>query len=188
MKIFKISYLFLIIGFFIWCFNYVYDHVMIEKENNKISYSLQKEMGYLVKDEVDFYDMILSVPQIKLKKGIYQKNDKRNNIDEGVTIHEKSSYPDINNSNVILMAHSGSGNNAYFNNLYKLNNDSLVELYYDHVKYVYKINNWYLVEKNGFATIRKEIDKKSITLITCSQEDKTKQLIYIGYLIDEIQL
>ena len=50
-----------------------------------------------------------------------------------------------------------------------------------------KINEYYDIEKNGTASIKRDINKKTITLITCSQKDKTKQLIYIGYLIDEIK-
>ena len=131
--------------------------------------------------------MILSIPQIKLKKGIYLKEDKRNNIEENIEIHKESDYPNVDNSNIILMAHSGTGANAFFKDLEKLNQDSLIELYYEKAKYVYKIDNYYDIDKIGIATIKRDINKKTITLITCSQKDKTKQLVYIGYLIDEIK-
>lgn len=188
MKIINVGYCLLVFGSFLLCFNYVYDREKEIKENNKIAYSLAKETGYLEKKDVDTYNMILSIPYIDLKKGLYKKGDSRNNVDDNVTIHDKSDYPNQENSNVILMAHSGNGANAFFNDLFKLNSDSLVELYYRKVKYVYKIDNYYTIEKNGYASIRRDINRKAITLITCSQKDKTKQLIYIGYLIDEIKL
>lgn len=188
MKIKNIGYLLLIIGTFITTYKYVNERKEIITEKNKIEYTLQKQVGYLKKDIEDIYDAILYIPQINLKKGIYKKNDKRNNIEENVTIHSSSDYPNKDFSNLILIAHSGTGKKAYFNELHKLNEDSLIEFYYQNVKYVYKINNYYQVEKNGKANIKRDINKKTVTLITCSQKDKTKQLIYIGYLIDEIKL
>jgi len=188
MKIVKSLYVLLIISSCILCFDYIYKRQQLLEEHNKITYSLANESGYLIKKDVDIYDGVLSIPYINLKKGIYKKEDPRNNIDENVTIHNKSDYPNSDKSNLILMAHSGSGDNAFFNNLDKLNNDSLIEFYYKKVKYVYKIDNSYLVDKNGLVSIKRDISKKTITLITCSKKDKTKQLVYIGYLIDEIKL
>lgn len=187
MKIINIGYLLLIIGAIIISNDHIIERKEIITEKNKIEYTLQQQTGYLVKENIDVYNMILSIPQIQLKKGIYEKEDARNNIEKNIQIHEKSAYPNQENSNVILMAHSGSGKKAFFKDLNKLNQDSLIELYYDKVKYIYKIDNYYIINKNGIASIKRDITKKTITLITCDQNDKTKQLIYIGYLIDEIK-
>lgn len=154
-------------------------------ENNKIGYTISNETNYRVKD--DLYDGVLVIPKINLKKGIYKINDKRNNIEENIMIHKSSSYPNFSNSNLILIAHSGSGEKAYFKNLNMLDNDSLIEYYYDHIKYTYKINNIYKVDKTGTVNIKRDREKKSITLITCCQNDKSKQLVFIGYIIDEIK-
>lgn len=132
------------------------------------------------------YDYLLVIPQINLRKGIYSKDNIHNNISENVTIHSESDYPDSINSNLILMAHSGTGSKAFFKDIYKLNRDSLIEFYYNGVKYVYKIDSYYEVLKTGNVTFERDSSRKTITLITCSQSDKNKQLIYIGYLIDEI--
>ena len=188
MKVINFGYLVLFIGSLGICFNYLYDREKEVLKKNKIAYSLAKETGYLEKNDIDTYDAILSIPYINLKKGIYKKNDNRNNVDDNVAIHIESDYPNQDNSNVILMAHSGNGRNAYFNDLYKLNSDSLIEFYYKKVKYVYKIKSYYVVEKKGMVPIKRDDKNKTITLITCSQKDKTKQLIYIGYLIDEVKL
>lgn len=187
MKIINIGYLLLIIGTILTSTKYINERKELIKEENKIEYTLQKQTGYLVKKDIDTYDMILSIPQINLKKGIYQKEDKRNNIEENVQIHEVSDYPNKENSNIILMAHSGTGKKAFFKDIEKLNQDSLVEVYYEKIKYVYKIDNYYSINKTGLASVKRDNTKKTITLITCSQNDKTKQIIYIGYLIDEIK-
>lgn len=186
MKLVSLGYILLIAGTILIMNQYVQERKEVVTEKNKISYTLQEQTGYL-KKEVDTYDMLLSIPQIGLKKGIYQKEDKRNNIEENVTIHEQSNFPDQENSNVILMAHSGSGKKAFFNDLDKLNEDSLIEFYYQKTKYVYKIDHYYSEEKVGTLVIQRDSTKKAITLITCSQKDKSRQLVYIGYLIDEIK-
>lgn len=187
MKVTRLGYIFLIIGTFLAISQYVLDRKELVMEKNKIFYTLQKQTGYLKKQVEDTYDMILSIPQINLKKGIYWKEDKRNNIEENVTIHQQSNLPNQDNSNVILMAHSGTGKKAFFNDLIDLNQDSLIEFYYQRVKYVYKIDHYYSEKKIGTLSIKRDTSQKSITLITCSQRDKSKQLVYVGYLIDEIQ-
>lgn len=187
MKIINIGYLLLITGTIIISNDYIKERKEIITEKNKIEYTLQKQIGYLAKENIDTYNMILSIPQIKLKKGIYEKVDTRNDIEKNIQIHKKSAYPNQENSNVILMAHSGTGKKAFFKDLNKLNKDSLIELYFDKAKYIYKIDNYYIINKSGIATIKRDNTRKTITLITCDQNDKTKQLIYIGYLIDEIK-
>lgn len=181
-----IGYLFIIVGLMITSVKYIVRERELKIEKNKIESTILKQLGYHKKSSDDVYDAVLSIPQIKLRKGLYEKSDKRNNIDENVTIHEMSNYPNLEKSNLILMAHSGTGSKAFFNDLDKLNTDSLIEFYYQGTKYVYKIDNYYTVLKNGTVNILRDVDKKTITLITCSQKDKTKQLVYIGYLIDEI--
>ena len=188
MKINKLlGYVLIICGISLFVFEAIVSEDEIIIENNKISYSLAKEVSYKYIDNHDLYDAILSIPQLNLKKGIYKKDDIKNNIENNVTIHADSDYPDIDNSNVILLAHSGSGKKAFFKDLYKLNFDSLIEFYYNHVKYVYKIDNYYNVLKNGEIKIFRDRNKKSITLITCNQVNKNEQLVYIGYLIDEVR-
>lgn len=187
MKIINLGYLLLTVGIVWTSYKYVTERKEIITEKNKVEYTLQEQTGYLVKEIKDTYDMILSIPQIELKKGIYKKEDKRNNIEENIQIHALSDYPNKENSNVILLAHSGSGKKAYFKDLEQLNQDSLIELYFNQTKYIYKINNYYDIKKNGTAEIIRDSTKKTITLITCSQKDKSKQVVYIGYLIDEIK-
>lgn len=184
MKLINKGLIISLLGVFLFSYQNITNHKKIEKEENKIFQTLAKETGYNYKNN-DTYDGIIEIPQINLQKGFFQKNDKRNNINENITIHNMSTYPNEDNSNLILMAHSGNGEKAYFNDLTKLNTDSLIKIYYQNIKYTYKIDKYYEVTKTGDVSIKRNINKKTITLITCSQQDKTKQLVYIGYLIDE---
>ena len=86
-----------------------------------------------------------------------------------------------------IMGHSGSGKKAFFKDLKELDTDSLIELYYKHAKYVYKIDKIYKVLKTGTINIENDSNKKAVTLITCDSNNKEKQIVYIGYLIDEIK-
>ena len=171
-------------GIFMFSYQNISNHKQITIEKNKIVSTLEKQVGYNYKNN-DTYDGIIEIPQINLIKGFYSKDDKRNNINENITVHESSTYPSNDISNLILMAHSGIGEKAYFNDLIKLNTDSLIKIYYHNIKYTYKIAFYYDIEKDGTALIKRDKSKKTLTLITCSQKDKSKQLIYIGYLIDE---
>ena len=129
MKLINKGLIISLLGVFLFSYQNITNHKKIEKEENKIFQTLAKETGYNYKNN-DTYDGIIEIPQINLQKGFYQKNDKRNNINENITIHNMSTYPNEDNSNLILMAHSGNGEKAYFNDLPKLNTDSLIKIYY----------------------------------------------------------
>lgn len=182
------GYILIIIGVLLVSYQYLSEREKITKEKNKIEYTLQNEVGHIQKEIDDPYDMILEIPKISLKKGIYPKEDPRNNINQNVTIHLSSNYPDSENSNLILMAHSGIGEKAFFQELSQLDQDSLIKIYYHKKLYTYQIDHYYEISKTGTAKIVRDSSKKTVTLITCSQKDKTKQLIYIGYLLDETTL
>lgn len=152
-------------------------------EKNKINYTLSSIANYKYPTK-DIYNAVIKIPKIGLKMGIYSINDSRNNINNTVMIDKNSIYPDNDKSNIILIAHSGIGPKAFFNKLELLDTNSLVEFYYQHNKYVYKIDHYYYVEKTGKVRLDYDSTKKTITLITCSSNNR--QVVYIGYLIDKI--
>ena len=154
-------------------------------EKNMVNYKLSNVVSYRYLDNNNSYNAILSIPKIGLKRGIYDIDNKKNNIDENIMIDKNSIYPNLDKSNIILIAHSGFGKKAFFKNLELLDDDSLIEFYYEHVKYVYKIDNYYYIRKTGYANLKYDDTKKTITLITCSSDNR--QVIYIGYLIDKIE-
>jgi len=185
MKYKIISIVFCISGTFLFILQLHNNYQKEFQENKNIIDKITITTNY---KEDNPYNSILSIPMISLKKGLYDINDNKNNIEENIMIHKNSIMPDNNNSNLILVAHSGTGEKAFFKDIYKLNSDSLIEYYYNNTKYIYKIDNYYKVNKTGKVEIKRDINKKTITLITCDQSNKSKQLIYIGYIIDEIKL
>lgn len=125
------------------------------------------------------YIGILEIPKINLKRGFYSINSKYNNVDYNITIINGSTYPNEENNNLILAAHSGDCPVCYFENLYKLKIDDIAYLYYNNIKYSYKIVNIYEEEKDGTVAIHRDYDKNVLTLITCTRNSNTKQTVYI---------
>ena len=69
--------------------------------------------------------------------------------------------------------------------MYKLVVDDVAYVYYNNIKYTYKIVNIYTQPKTGVIGIYRNTNKTTLTLITCTNNDKTTQTIYIAELIDK---
>ena len=125
---------------------------------------------------------ILKIDKINLEQGFYDKDNPANNVDQNVTLLAPSNYPDEKNGNTILVAHSGSSYLGYFKNLYQLAEGDLATVVYKGKTYVYKIVNIYTDIKDGDVTIYRDRSKSTLTLITCTKDDDTRQTIYIAEL------
>lgn len=134
------------------------------------------------RQELDKYVAVLKIPKIKLEKGLYAKTSKYNSIEYNIMIHEASSNPEEKKGNVILVAHSGTADIAYFKNLYKLQKGDKAEIYYHGNRYTYKIVNTYDVEKTGSVEIDRDYNKESLTMITC-RHGTNKQIVLISELV-----
>ena len=126
---------------------------------------------------------VLEIPQISLKRGFYDLDSKYNSIQYNVTLVKGSTMPDVDRGNLILMAHSGDAYISYFAYLYQLQIGNDVYITYHGKKYHYQIVNIYDVEKTGTVKIQRNYDKTTLTLITCTKNDDTKQTIYIAELV-----
>ena len=129
------------------------------------------------------YLAFLEIPKINLNQGLLPINSLYNNVNCHVEILKISDLPDKINGNFILAAHSGTSSIAYFRNLYKLKLDDLASIIYNNKKYTYKIVNIYNQTKKGSLNIYRDTNKTTLTLITCTKDDKTNQTVYILELI-----
>ena len=132
-----------------------------------------------------YYIGTLEIPKINLKKGFLDINSKDNYVDKNIQVIKTSNYPDIENGNFIIAGHSGNSHVGFFNKLYKLVVDDVAYVYYNNIKYTYKIVNIYTQPKTGVIGIYRNLNKTTLTLITCTNNDKTTQTIYIAELIDK---
>lgn len=131
------------------------------------------------------YIGILEIPKINLKKGFLALGAPYNDINHNVTVINSSNYPDVENGNLILAAHSGNAYISYFKYLYKLGIGDVAYVYYNSVKYTYKIEDIYNVPKTGTVAIRRKSDQTVLTLITCTYNSDTEQTVYIANLINK---
>ena len=125
----------------------------------------------------------IQIPKINLNQGLVPTSSKYNNVNKNIQTIYPSDYPNIENGNLILAAHSGTSKIAYFKNLYLLNTNDQVIILYNNEKYIYNIAKIYTVPKNGQVAIYRNMDKTTLTLITCTKNDETTQTVYIAELI-----
>ena len=129
------------------------------------------------------YIAFLEIDKINLKQGLLPKDNFYNYVDYHVQILNISDYPDIEHGNFILAGHSGTSSVAFFKNLYKLVLGDTAKVYYKNKIYTYNIVNIYNETKDGSVNIYRNSDKTTLTLITCTKNDKEHQTIYILELI-----
>ena len=129
-----------------------------------------------------YYIGYLEIPTINFKKGFVDINSQDNTVNKNITIISGSKYPDVEKGNFIIASHSGTGVNSYFKNLYKLSENDKAYVYYKNIKYTYKIVKIYDQPKDGTVAIYRDYNKTTLTLITCTKDNKTSQTIYIAEL------
>lgn len=146
--------------------------------NNSIK-AIEKELFIPEKKK---YFAAIEIPDISLKEYLVDPNNEENKISKKIEIIKPSKMPDKKNSLLILAAHSGNSPISYFKNLNKLKINNLVYIYYNDVEYVYKVIKVENQNKNGQIFINKENNKSLLILTTCSQKDKSKQIVIISEL------
>lgn len=191
------NHIFKIIGLLIITFSFILLGINKIIDNNKKSEEIVKVNSFFNDDaynlintnnintnkkiEEDNFIAVLEIPKISLKKGLSLDN---NNINYNIEIVSDSTFPNEENSNLVLAAHSGNSKISFFKNLYKLTIGDEVYIYYDGIKYEFVIYDIYDVLKDGTVEIERYPNKKTITLVTCKKNSNNYQTVYIGYLIE----
>lgn len=204
--LFIVGFLFLLIAFILFHFdkileindqikNDIYSEIYKENTsiNNNISVSIN--VDYIEDSNNDNnnnqdnqnlnynYIGFLEIDKINLKQGFLEIDSPYNQVNYNIEILDISNFPDVINGNFIIAGHSGTSNVAFFKNLYKLNLDDIAKIYYKGKVYKYSIINIYNQVKDGSIDIYREKNKTTLTLITCTKDDKNSQTVYILELI-----
>ena len=132
--------------------------------------------------DIESYIGYLEIPKIKFKRGFYNITSKLNTVEANIEIIKGSDMPDVTNGNLIIAGHSGTGWKAFFKNLYKLEVGDEAIVTYAGINYKYKITNIYKQKNTGTVSIKRNYDKSTLTLITCTKDDSSTQTIYIAEL------
>ena len=178
---------------------YVYNYLLDRVEDIKIE-EFYNEQVDIDKDSIDEptekeetkqetkvdYVAVIKIPKIGVEKGLCKKGSSCTNVNQNIQILNEASYPDVANGNFILAGHSGSGRTAYFRNVYKLEKDDDISVIYNGYEYKYKIVNIYDIEKTGTASIIRNRDKSTLTLVTC-RHNTNKQIIVISELVERVE-
>lgn len=129
--------------------------------------------------DANYYIGTLSIPKIALNKGFASIESPYNDVENNIKVLEYSDYPNVKKGNFIIAGHSGTAWNSFFRDLYKLEINDKAYVTYNNKKYEYKIVDIYYQEKTGKIRIYRDYNKTTMTLITCTKNDKTKQTVYI---------
>lgn len=119
---------------------------------------------------------VLSIPQISLNIGFYDKDSKMNSVDYGIEIIDGSTLPN-KKGQLIIAGHSGSSKISYFDKLNKLKLDDVISIYFEGKEYKYILSYKEQQPKTGEITI-KRTDRYTLVLITCTPKTKGQQDVY----------
>lgn len=161
--------------------------LFFEKQTSTISIEVKEDLEKNNKNETkdntsEKYIAVLEIPEINLKRGIYDKHSKLNHVSKNIQFLESSDYPNKEKGNFILAAHNGNSKASFFKNLHKLELTDVAYVYYNNEKYIYKLVNIYEVEKTGKVEIVRDSNESNMTLITCKR-NSNKQIVLIFKLI-----
>lgn len=123
------------------------------------------------------YIAVLEIPKIKLKKGLYDIENKMNTVEKGIYISPVSTFPNNKESHLILASHSGNSSISYFKNLNKLQQNDEVILYYLNKKYIYKVTKQEEIKKTGTYSYKEE-KENTLILITCIKNSNRQLVIH----------
>ena len=126
------------------------------------------------------YLAVIEIPKISLRRYLYDVNSKQNDVDKNIEVLKNSDMPSVKGGNLILAGHNGNTSVGHFKNLHKLVINDEIIIYYNNIKYVYKVSKIYDVLKTGTVAIKRDKSQNTVTLITCLGNDR--QLVVICYL------
>ena len=170
----KKSFLFLII---LSCILVSLTLIRIDKKEvfkNEITMQNKSSIRRSIKEEQPIG--IIQIPKIDLEKSLYDRNSKKNNIEENATILKESKYPEEENSILFIAAHSGTGEIAFFQRLDELQEQDEVHILLFDKVYTYQVKSIYEQQKDGYIRGYRE-EKRQLVLTTCCPQKENCQLI-----------
>lgn len=117
----------------------------------------------------------IEIPKISLEKKLYSIESSINNIEENVTILNEIIGKDNKIDLLVLAAHSGTGEKAFFKNIDKLTTGDEINITYKKERYIYIVKKITEQPKIGYINISKT-KSSQLFLTTCSKTEG-KQLI-----------
>lgn len=169
--------LIIIILYTIACLLIYEDNKQLDNKNkiSNVNNNLVSSIMNISNNKTDVIATI-EIPKINIKEDIYKISNSQEDVDKHVVILENSTFPVEKESILFVAAHSGSGNNAYFNDIDKLSTGDRVNFFYKNKLYTYIVDKKWEEDKNGYIGVSKT-NKHELILTTCSNNNQYKQLI-----------
>lgn len=196
----KVGFTLIIIGILLFVFYFVYNVSLNKKYEDDMNDYIDETSQIVDEEEESIieepqeekkettsnitYTAVLEIPKINLKRGVVNNTKNFRSINYAISVDNSSKYPN-ENGNFILYSHSGNSSIAFFNKLYKVDKDDDIYVYYNGIKYHYKVVKKYDIEKTGKAKVISSKSDKYITLITCNQSRNGYQIVIEGKIMDE---
>ena len=155
------------------------EEIIVPEEQTTTTTTKVVEQTTTKKDARDAYIGYLEVPDVKIKRGFVSPDSKYNSVGYNVMVIGGSKMPNVKNGNLILAAHRGNSSVSYFDKLYKLKRRAKATITYEGKTYTYELTNTYEERKDGSLTIKRNANVNTLTLITCTRNNKKTQTIFI---------
>ena len=139
--------------------------------------------NYEVSTKIDSNNEVLLelyIPRISLRKYVYNMDSSKNNVNANVALLKGS---DIGLNLYFLAAHSGGRRVSFFDDLVYLENGDIIWIYIGGKSLGYVVDDIYYIEKRGYFEANYSSNGNRLFLITCSLEDKSKQIVVTGKLV-----
>ena len=136
-----------------------------------------------VTSNLEHYIGYLEIPKLGFRRGFYNIDSALNTVEANIEVIKGSSMPDVENGNLIIAGHSGTGWKAFFNDLHLLEVGYEARVLYQGNTYIYQITNIYKDKNTGRLAIKRDYNKTTLTLVTCTNNDSSTQTIYIAELL-----
>ena len=126
----------------------------------------------------------MEIPTINLKTGMVWATTNFQSINYAVSIDKSSQLPSVE-GNFIIYSHSGNSRIAFFKHLNQVEIGDSIYIYFNGIKYEYKIFKSYEIPKTGKLNVTYPKDKRYITLVTCNPNQKGFQIVLVGEQINQ---
>lgn len=153
-----------------------------DNSNEETSQVEEPKVEQQVQDNT-FYLAVIEIPNISLYTGVVMSNSSYTTMNRNVSIYPSSDMPNVDNGNFILFAHNGNSRVSYFRNIHRLKNNDEIYIYYNNLKYTYRIIKNYEVAMTDSTPLNKMKDKSIITLITCKSGNNKYRTIIVGEMV-----
>ncbi|MCD3253637.1 class D sortase [Clostridium botulinum] len=164
------------------------EEIQLQKQNNKLNNNENKKDDNKKENKKQNVNIgkelaLIEIPSIDLQSVIVEGMEKEQL--RYYLCHFESTAMPGENGNFSIAGHSSFIYNEILNHLYEVNIGDVIKLKTKKGEFNYVINNKFIVEPNEVEVLDQNKDKKTVTIVTCSNRGK-KRLIVTAQMNEKI--